>query len=414
MLSLQRPVHLPRHPAIAEVPRRRRPQLRDVLRLGKVHLEQAAHPRGQRQHVQRRDSAPPARLPLRSARSPRAPAPPSAGSRPAPRPRPATRRIARFRRLISVPRRKPLPDLHASPVPVHVAEPADIHQDVEPERRTRMEGRSASSCRPRWRSPSSMISLTRASLKARQPRRAPAGRDGRWPSTSASRPAPLPASPSAPPGPPAARAQSPALQQLPRRLFQQRPCLHQVGVRFGVLHQRRRRPHLARKQASACAAKVPQGLKPQILYAPHSARLKSCPDTKPRVRQSPGPAPRLPARSRTTPAPSPPRAACAPARAPPQPDATAAARPASPASAHSQSAPAKCSSPAAADSAPRRMPAPSASARMPPASSSPAAPPAALSAVKHRRRRPLICSKEILHRLRIQLAEPRIRRQNPA
>lgn len=52
MLPLQRPVHLPRHSPVTKVPRRRRSELRDVLRFGKIHLEQAPDARCQRQRVQ--------------------------------------------------------------------------------------------------------------------------------------------------------------------------------------------------------------------------------------------------------------------------------------------------------------------------------------------------------------------------
>ena len=48
MLAFKREVHLPRNTPIAEVSRRRGSQFTDVLRLGKVHLEEATNPRSQR------------------------------------------------------------------------------------------------------------------------------------------------------------------------------------------------------------------------------------------------------------------------------------------------------------------------------------------------------------------------------
>src|SRR6201999_716112 len=51
MLPLDRPVHLPGHAAIREVPLRRRSQLADVQGLGKIHLEERAAARAERQQI---------------------------------------------------------------------------------------------------------------------------------------------------------------------------------------------------------------------------------------------------------------------------------------------------------------------------------------------------------------------------
>ena len=53
VLALDGEVHLPGHAAVAEVAGGAGAQLGDVLRLGEVHLEEAADARGQRQQVER-------------------------------------------------------------------------------------------------------------------------------------------------------------------------------------------------------------------------------------------------------------------------------------------------------------------------------------------------------------------------
>ena len=106
--------------------RRRSPQLRDIHRLGKIHLEQ--RPLAERQWnrilriLPRLRTSRPAKLLHRRRRSfHRARVLPA-----------NARKLDLRRRVISVRRREVLHDLHASPVPVHVAKPANVHQNVKP------------------------------------------------------------------------------------------------------------------------------------------------------------------------------------------------------------------------------------------------------------------------------------------
>src|SRR5882724_12467171 len=120
-------IHRISHVPIRSMPRRRRPQFRDVHGFGKIHLEQRPLAEGQRNRVlsilpslittargellHRRLRALHSRLVLR----------------------PHPRRIHFRWRIKAVDGRKVLHDLYTAAMPVHVAKAADIHQDVETE-----------------------------------------------------------------------------------------------------------------------------------------------------------------------------------------------------------------------------------------------------------------------------------------
>ena len=152
MLLLYRLVHLPRHAPVGKVSLRRRSQLRDIKRLGKIHLEQRTAARSQRQHIlslrfrtTRRNVVCAASIASRYSASRPASARPSGSSYP----------------CSAV---KALEDLRAFTMTMHIAEAANIHQDVKAQRLPAENSRSSSSCRPRCRMPSSIISATCAAV----------------------------------------------------------------------------------------------------------------------------------------------------------------------------------------------------------------------------------------------------------
>ncbi len=139
MLALEGEVHLPGDAAVAEVAGGTGAEFADVLRFGEVHFEEAADARGQRQEVERRE-----RGFRRGAASDGGAGCvggvdgalivgedagffESCG-------------VAGVGRFVAVERRESLLDLHAAAVAVHVAESADVHEDVEAECRSGVEG----------------------------------------------------------------------------------------------------------------------------------------------------------------------------------------------------------------------------------------------------------------------------------
>src|SRR5580692_9053706 len=48
--------------------------------------------------------------------------------------------VAHHRRLVAMPRGETLLDLYAAPMPMHIAETADVHQNVKAQSRSRVKG----------------------------------------------------------------------------------------------------------------------------------------------------------------------------------------------------------------------------------------------------------------------------------
>src|ERR1035438_1185329 len=120
-------IHRIRHVAIRDMPCRRSAQLGNVNRLGKVHLEQRPLAERQRNRILRillrLRSAAPSQLLNRRLHPPH--------RRVEPHPHPSIVHVEQH--LVPMLRSESLHDLNAPPVPVHVAKPARIHQNVEAE-----------------------------------------------------------------------------------------------------------------------------------------------------------------------------------------------------------------------------------------------------------------------------------------
>ena len=219
---------------------RRGAQFGDVYGLRKVHLEERALAEGKRNCVLRVLpgflAAAPTHLPHHCVR-------PLHGRFVfVPRPR----RLQFRRNIEAVGRRKILHDLHAAPVAVHVAEPANVHQDVESELLPR--GKSAqhlivfaaiaqaeindfpASCIPRRNHRLANLPVRIMTVLVKE-RRCELNLDFILIEQIHQR----------------RRPKRSALHQVRRRLLKLAPGFHLVGTRVRILHQRGRDPHLAQQ-----------------------------------------------------------------------------------------------------------------------------------------------------------------------
>ena len=176
------------------------------------------------------------------------------------RPRPECRhrrpRSPESGRLVAVERGEALDDLRAAAMAVHVAEAADVHEDVEAEGGSGMEGAE------RFVMLAAMAEAELddlgdcGRLEARRRGRGSGGRGGGWRSRAAWRPARLRGSRCARPGPPRALGDRHVAEQLGGGLREFGLGLDRVVVGLGVFDQGGRGADLAGEELAASAARA--------------------------------------------------------------------------------------------------------------------------------------------------------------